>query len=40
LAAQVLHEGLSAEQTAALVLDAAVAMNHHDDLAVLVVRRT
>ncbi|MFJ9755500.1 SpoIIE family protein phosphatase [Streptomyces sp. NPDC101149] len=40
LAAQALHEGLSTEEAADRVLDAAVAMKHTDDLAVLVVRRT
>ncbi|MFD3452021.1 SpoIIE family protein phosphatase [Streptomyces sp. NPDC058691] len=40
LAAQALHDGLNAEETADRVLDAAIAMNHLDDLAVLVVRRT
>ncbi|MGW1888275.1 SpoIIE family protein phosphatase [Streptomyces sp. NPDC001970] len=40
LAAQALHDGLSAEETADRVLDAAIAMNHRDDLAVLIVRRT
>ncbi|GAA3767554.1 SpoIIE family protein phosphatase [Streptomyces chiangmaiensis] len=40
LAAQALHDGLSAEETADRVLDDAVAMNSPDDLAVLVVRRT
>ncbi|MET8952609.1 PP2C family protein-serine/threonine phosphatase [Streptomyces sp. NPDC004393] len=40
LAAQALHSGLDAAETADRVLDAAVAMNHSDDLAVLVVRRT
>ncbi|MER5918113.1 SpoIIE family protein phosphatase [Streptomyces sp. NPDC001982] len=40
LAAQALHDGLSAEETADRILDAATAMNHSDDLAVLIVRRT
>ncbi|MGW4607342.1 SpoIIE family protein phosphatase [Streptomyces sp. NPDC004532] len=40
LAARAVHDGLSADETADLVLDAAVALNHPDDLAVLVVRRT
>ncbi|MFD5064120.1 SpoIIE family protein phosphatase [Streptomyces sp. NPDC058394] len=39
LAAQALHDGLSAEETADRILDAATAMKHNDDLAVLVVRR-
>ncbi|MFF3559552.1 SpoIIE family protein phosphatase [Streptomyces sp. NPDC002574] len=40
VAAQALHDGLSPEETADRILDAAIAMNHRDDLAVLVVRRT
>ncbi|MGW0629209.1 SpoIIE family protein phosphatase [Streptomyces sp. NPDC002758] len=40
LAAQALRDGLSAEKTADRLLDAALAMNHHDDLAVLIVRVT
>lgn len=40
LAAQALREGLSAEETADRIVDAATAMKHNDDLAVLVVRRT
>jgi len=40
LAARAVRDGLSADETADLVLDAAVALNHPDDLAVLVVRRT
>jgi serine phosphatase RsbU (regulator of sigma subunit) len=40
LAAQALRDGLSAEKTADRILDAATAMKHNDDLAVLVVRRT
>ncbi|MER5914448.1 PP2C family protein-serine/threonine phosphatase [Streptomyces sp. NPDC001982] len=40
LAAQALRDGLSAEKTADRLLDAAIAMNHHDDLAVLIVRVT
>ncbi|MGW7421712.1 SpoIIE family protein phosphatase [Streptomyces sp. NPDC054813] len=40
LAAEALHDGLSAEETADRILDAATELKHHDDLAVLVVRRT
>ncbi|MFD7442129.1 SpoIIE family protein phosphatase [Streptomyces sp. NPDC059909] len=40
LAAQALRDGLSAQETADRILDAATAMKHSDDLAVLVVRRT
>ncbi|MCC5480087.1 PP2C family protein-serine/threonine phosphatase [Streptomyces barringtoniae] len=40
VAAQALHDGLSPEETADRILDDAIAMNHPDDLAVLVVRRT
>ena len=40
LAAQALHEGLNAEATADRILDAAVAVDHLDDVAVLVIRRT
>ncbi|MEU2623387.1 SpoIIE family protein phosphatase [Streptomyces sp. NPDC007157] len=40
LAAGALHDGLSAEETADRILDAATELNHRDDLAVLVVRRT
>jgi serine phosphatase RsbU (regulator of sigma subunit) len=39
LAAQAVHDGLDAEETADRVLDAAVAVDHLDDLAVLVIRR-
>ncbi|MER5916049.1 PP2C family protein-serine/threonine phosphatase [Streptomyces sp. NPDC001982] len=39
LAAQALHDGLDAEATADRVLDAAVAVDHLDDVAVLVIRR-
>ncbi|MGW1550059.1 PP2C family protein-serine/threonine phosphatase [Streptomyces sp. NPDC002346] len=35
-----LHEGLNAEETADRILDAAVAVDHLDDVAVLVIRRT
>ncbi|MGW5255283.1 hypothetical protein ACWERW_20050 [Streptomyces sp. NPDC004012] len=34
-----LHDGLTAEETAARVLDAVVAVDHLDDVAVLVIRR-
>lgn len=40
LAAQALHDGLNAEATADRILDAAVAVDHLDDVAVLVIRRT
>jgi PAS domain S-box-containing protein len=40
LAAQALHNGLSPEETADRILDAAIASNNPDDLAVLIVRRT
>ncbi|MER5667033.1 SpoIIE family protein phosphatase [Streptomyces mirabilis] len=40
LAGAALYDGLNAEQTADRVLDAAVAVDHLDDVAVLVVRRT
>ncbi|MFJ2391583.1 MULTISPECIES: SpoIIE family protein phosphatase [unclassified Streptomyces] len=40
LAAQALRDGLNAEETADRILDAAVAVDHLDDVAVLVVRRT
>ncbi|MFF3465550.1 SpoIIE family protein phosphatase [Streptomyces sp. NPDC002619] len=40
LAAQALHYGLHAEEIADRVLDAAVAVDHLDDVAVLVIRRT
>jgi serine phosphatase RsbU (regulator of sigma subunit) len=39
LAGAALHEGLNAEETADRVLDAAVAVDHLDDVAVLVIRR-
>jgi serine phosphatase RsbU (regulator of sigma subunit)/PAS domain-containing protein len=39
LAGAALHDGLNAEQTADRVLDAAVAVDHLDDVAVLVIRR-
>ncbi|WP_329526405.1 SpoIIE family protein phosphatase [Streptomyces sp. NBC_01462] len=40
LAGAALHDGLNAEETADRVLDAAVAVDHLDDVAVLVIRRT
>ncbi|RPE42557.1 serine phosphatase RsbU (regulator of sigma subunit) [Streptomyces sp. Ag109_O5-1] len=40
LAAQAVHDGLNAEETADRILDAAVAVDHADDVAVLVIRRT
>jgi serine phosphatase RsbU (regulator of sigma subunit) len=40
LAAQAVHDGLNAEEIADRVLDAAVAVDHLDDVAVLVIRRT
>ncbi|MFD3455689.1 SpoIIE family protein phosphatase [Streptomyces sp. NPDC058691] len=40
LAGGALHDGLTAEETADRVLDAAVAVDHADDVAVLVIRRT
>lgn len=40
LAAEALHDGLNAEATADRILDAAVAVDHLDDVAVLVIRRT
>ncbi|MGW7046568.1 SpoIIE family protein phosphatase [Streptomyces avermitilis] len=40
LAAEALHDGLSADATAERILDAAVAVDHLDDVAVLVIRRT
>src|SRR5262249_48346035 len=40
LAAQAVHDGLNAEATADRILDAAVAVDHLDDVAVLVIRRT
>lgn len=39
-AGQAIHDGLNAEETADRILDAAVAVDHLDDVAVLVVRRT
>ncbi|MEV6762281.1 SpoIIE family protein phosphatase [Streptomyces sp. NPDC051105] len=39
LAAQALHDGLSPEETAGRILDAAIASNNLDDVAVLIVRR-
>ncbi|MER7181487.1 SpoIIE family protein phosphatase [Streptomyces hyaluromycini] len=40
LAGTALHDGLNAEETADRILDAAVAVDHLDDVAVLVIRRT
>ncbi|MFF4729288.1 SpoIIE family protein phosphatase [Streptomyces mirabilis] len=40
LAAQAVHDGLNAEETADRILDAAVAVDHLDDVAVLVLQRT
>ncbi|MGW9029597.1 SpoIIE family protein phosphatase [Streptomyces sp. NPDC055722] len=40
LAGAALHDGLKAEETADRILDAAVAVDHADDVAVLVLRRT
>lgn len=40
LAARAIHDGLNAEETADRVLDAAVAVDHLDDVAVLIIRRT
>jgi serine phosphatase RsbU (regulator of sigma subunit) len=40
LAAQAVHDGLNAEETADRILDAAIAVDHLDDVAVLVIRRT
>ncbi|MEV6116832.1 SpoIIE family protein phosphatase [Streptomyces sp. NPDC052109] len=40
LAGGALHDGLNAEETADRILDAAVALDHLDDVAVLVIRRT
>ncbi|MET7788020.1 SpoIIE family protein phosphatase [Streptomyces sp900116325] len=40
LAAQAVHDGLNTEETADRILDAAVAVDHLDDVAVLVIRRT
>ncbi|MEV6995830.1 PP2C family protein-serine/threonine phosphatase [Streptomyces sp. NPDC093228] len=39
LAAQAVYDGLNAEETADRILDAAVAVDHLDDVAVLVIRR-
>ncbi|MER7201205.1 hypothetical protein CG723_21980 [Streptomyces sp. CB01635] len=39
LAGAALHDGLNAEETADRVLDASVAVDHLDDVAVLVIRR-
>jgi serine phosphatase RsbU (regulator of sigma subunit) len=40
LAAQAVQEGLDAEETAGRILDSADAVDHLDDVAVLVIRRT
>ncbi|MHA5052832.1 PP2C family protein-serine/threonine phosphatase [Streptomyces sp. SD15] len=40
LAAQAVHDGLNAEETADRILDAAIAVDHLDDVALLVIRRT
>ncbi|MDX2647318.1 SpoIIE family protein phosphatase [Streptomyces sp. PA03-1a] len=40
LAARAVFDGLNAEETADRVLDAAIAVDHLDDVAVLVIRRT
>ncbi|MFF3876241.1 SpoIIE family protein phosphatase [Streptomyces sp. NPDC001978] len=40
LAGAALHDGLNAEETADRILDAAVAVDHLDDVAVLVIQRT
>ncbi|MFE3269318.1 SpoIIE family protein phosphatase [Streptomyces sp. NPDC059215] len=40
LAAQAIHDGLNPEETADRILDAAVDVDHLDDVAVLIVRRT
>ncbi|MFC9635080.1 SpoIIE family protein phosphatase [Streptomyces mirabilis] len=40
LAGAALHDGLNTEQTVDRILDAAVAVDHLDDVAVLVIRRT
>lgn len=40
LAAQARQGGLNAEETADRILDAAVGVDHLDDVAVLVIRRT
>ncbi|MFF5278917.1 SpoIIE family protein phosphatase [Streptomyces sp. NPDC000133] len=39
LAGQALHDGLNAEEIADRILEAAVAVDHLDDVAVLVIRR-
>jgi hypothetical protein len=39
-AARAVHDGLDAKETADRIPDAAVAVDHLDDVAVLVVRRT
>ncbi|MFF1688428.1 MULTISPECIES: SpoIIE family protein phosphatase [unclassified Streptomyces] len=40
LAGAALHDGMNAEETADRILDASVAVDHLDDVAVLVIRRT
>jgi serine phosphatase RsbU (regulator of sigma subunit) len=40
LAAQALQDGLNAEETADRILDAAATVDHLDDVAILVIRRT
>ncbi|MFG3585418.1 PP2C family protein-serine/threonine phosphatase, partial [Streptomyces sp. NPDC047990] len=40
LAAQAIHDGLNSEETADRILDAAVDVDHLDDVAVLIIRRT
>ncbi|WUD70722.1 SpoIIE family protein phosphatase [Streptomyces sp. NBC_00510] len=40
LAGAALHDGLNTEETADRILDAAVAVDHADDVAVLVIQRT
>ncbi|MFD4231266.1 SpoIIE family protein phosphatase [Streptomyces sp. NPDC058545] len=40
LAGEALHDGLNAEETADRILDAAVAVDHLDDVTLLVIRRT
>lgn len=40
LAATALHDGLNAESTADRLIEGAIAMDHLDDVAVLVIRRT
>ncbi|MFB7313372.1 SpoIIE family protein phosphatase [Streptomyces sp. NPDC056192] len=40
LAGAAVHDGLNAEETADCILDSAVEVDHLDDVAVLVIRRT